>query len=334
MAREAPRGVSDANVQGHRRLVTRVSPTRGQGGPSRDPEWYDRVAMRLDPSILQAPAPGESDPLMDALRGDVRGDEHALFLGYYTEAGLARALETYGFLDLLRQRGFPLLRVRVEPLADSQPRLRIYGGDKESDLQVVLDLQARSGRWKPEDGDSADVHEVLFIDWLTLRDARRAFTPERPRLPGQDAPGLGVGWDVLMLLHQAAKRLGRDALVVWPDHLHNAALYGRHFRYHDPKQEGKLRALMDAVGGHPLAHASWAVEWGCLRDAHTGAPQTWPAFRGAQVLPLAGPLRARFRDPAYQRAAEAAHARASYAFDWRAFDARREEGRAKGEPGP
>ena len=290
--------------------------------------------MRLDPSILQAPAPGESDPLMDALRGDVRSDERSLFLGYYTEAGLARALEAYGFLDLLRARGLPLLRVRLEPIPDSQPRLRIYGGDKENDLHVVLDLQARSGRWKPDDGESAQVHDVLFIDWLTLRDQRRAFTPQRPRLPGQDAPGLGVGWDVLMLLHQAAKRLARDALVVWPDHLHNAALYGRHFRYHDPEQEGKLRALLDAVGDRPLAHASWAVEWGCLSDAATGAPLAWPAFRGAQVLPLSGPLRATLRSPDHERAAQATRASASYAFDWRAFEARWKEARAKGEPAP
>lgn len=299
---------------------------------TRGPRHYDRIAARIDPMALQSPAKDEDDAASLALRGDLKEDASRLFLGYYTRGGLERALEDYGFLDRLRAKGFSSLRLHLDVGgAGEPPRLRVTGRERTDDEHVLLDLIAHAGRWQDDEGV---VREALFIDWLTLRDPRAAFDPKRPRLPGQEYPGLGVGEPVLEMLRQAARRLTLDAVVAYPDRYHNAVLYGRRMRYHDPERQGRLEAMERDRGKHPLAHASWAVEWGLLRDERTGESVDWASMRGEMTLALSDELRARNATSKHAKRTRTVRENARYAFDWDGFEARLARARAEGEAHP
>lgn len=297
-------------------------------GSDHDPRWFERVASKLDPVALQSANDPEADA--EALLDDLGVKRADLFLDYYTTQGLTAALEAYGFLGKLAERGFANVRVLLARDApDEDVRVRIVG-DADGSTHLLLELRARRGRWKTSDGG---VFEALMIDWLTLRDPRAPFTAARPRLPGQQVPGLGLGRDVLEMLNQSARRLKLDALVAWPDHYHNAVLYAARLRYHDPALQGRLRAIVRAATGRSLADASWAIEWGCLLDDR-GKPVEWSSMRGEMALPLAEALAERFASTAYASVERAAAAACGYRFDWQAFDEKRAAARAAGEPHP
>lgn len=226
------------------------------------------------------------------------GERPQLFLGRYAQEDLDSRLAAHGFWDALARRGYPDARVALETQSGGHPRVRLLAG--EADLG---ELRAHQ--------DTFQERRVIVVDWIEARDPRASFTAERPRLPGQSAPGSGLGARLVALLASAAERTDAEGLLARPHYFHNAALYARAgFRFWDPAHEGALHALLRDLARVPLATASWAFEARRVQDAVTGAIVEWSSFASEQVLPVAPTLRARFEDDRYQRAVgEAAAAR-------------------------
>ncbi|HVF61836.1 MAG TPA: hypothetical protein VNJ70_18670 [Thermoanaerobaculia bacterium] len=108
------------------------------------------------------------------------------------------------------------------------------------------------------------------------------------------------------LLILAGERLQLDGLVFVPSHYHLASQGKRWLRFVDPAEEGRFRALQEALHGVPLAEATHAVESGRVVEAD-GAPFVWrPA---PMVLPLSAALRERVGGEEYEDRAAAAAAR-------------------------
>lgn len=209
----------------------------------------------------------------ELLLGDLRAAAESLFLGHYSEQELRDALAARGFWDALAARGFPDAQVSFEP-SPTGPRAVLRSGEAE-----LGELRASIAPWNGA--------RAIVIDWLEMRHPTAAFTRERPRLPGQNAPGLGLGRLMVELLVAAAKRVGAEAIVVRPQHYHNAVLYGRiGFRYADKARERRLRALARSLEGMTLPDASWAVERSAVLDPTTRAPVTWAHYAGDMVLPV------------------------------------------------
>ena len=154
-----------------------------------------------------------------------------------------------------------------------------------------------------------------------LANPRARFSAERPRLPGQEHPGLAIGWRVLALLFRVVERLKLDALVTVAEYVHNAELYARELPFLDPAHAGRLDAILDALRVREkltVAQASWAMEWGLVRDA-TGEVAHW---RGEAQLSIDEPsLAAWVLSPAYVDAAAAAR-RLELRLDRAGFDER------------
>ncbi len=204
------------------------------------------VASRLDPVEL-----GDNDWLSDndllASLGVPGSASHRRFLGYYTRHGLEYALTEYGYLPALRQMGFRDLQLSVE--AEEMPhRLRITA-EVVGDRPVLVDLSVSIQHLEPS-------FRVLFIEWLELRDPRLAFTRTRPKLPGQQAPGLGLAEETGMLMLRAAERLELDGVGFVPSHYHVAAMAGAGFEVIDPVRRGHFRALRSHLAEVPLRQAT------------------------------------------------------------------------------
>jgi hypothetical protein len=231
-------------------------------------------------------------------------------LGYYSLQGLELALERTGFLDRLRAQGFthPALEIDLDnPAGDT---LRIYNGRRG---ELLIELRVRIDRRAVPD------MALLRIEWLLLQNPRARFTPERPRLPGQSHPGLGMLPDVISLLVLVCDRLQLDGLLFVPAHYHTAAHGRKYLRFLDPVDEARLRALQAALNGLPLAEATVAVAAGRVIDAHTGRPFQWqPA---PMALPVTDRLRERIQSAEYER--QVAEAAPRFVFELRGIMAPR-----------
>lgn len=255
--------------------------------------------------------------LMRASWGDALGlDERALldkdagrrFLDFYGDEGIRVALERYGIEAALRRRGYDRFEVETRAADDRHTLLVHAHAAHPSGLRAdpvdpsaaqrgesarvrLIELVVRRDRLVPHEIAGLPkldgAFDVLTVDWLLLQDPLARFTRERPRLPGQQAPGLGIGERVLELLYRIVDRLRLEALVTVAEYAHNAILYARELPFFDPAPGGRLRALERALmqrEGLTLAQASWAVEWGCVRTADD-AVLRWKG--DAQLRPVA-----------------------------------------------
>lgn len=220
-------------------------------------------------------------------------------LGFYSRQGLELALERAGLLDRIRSLGFerPLLELDVDnPAGDT---VRLYGDPARKEL--LIEVRVRIDR------RSLPHLALLSIEWLLLQNPRATFTPDRPRLPGQTHPGLGMLHDIIALLVLVCDRLQLDGLIFVPSQFHVASHGRKTMRFLKPEDEGLYRAFERTFEGIPLADAAQAVVEDRIVDARTGEPNTWKPV--PMVFPVSEELRALVQGEEYERKVAAEMAR-------------------------
>ncbi len=230
------------------------------------------------------------------------GGAHRPFrlFGVFTRQQIELALERRGVLEKLRRLGFAHPSVMLDLDHPGGETVRVYG---DTDARAML----AEVRLSIDRRTIADL-VLLRVEWLLLQNPRAAFSAARPRLPGQDHPGLGMLREAVALLVAASERLQLDALLWVPAHYHIAvqSWYGGG-RFLDPRDEGLFRALAAVFVRVPLTAATLAIDQGRVLDAATGQPFTWHAL--PMVAPAADRLRQTLDGEDYAREAAAAAAR-------------------------
>ncbi len=257
---------------------------------------YRRLARRVHATDLTHEPVTEWTLTEQDLVGDLNpAAATTRLLGYYTKHGVELALERLGFFDRLRERGYQGLEVRIDVASRLGQTVRIVSPDNPR--EPLVELRAR------RDATTVRGLELLRVEWLELQDPRRSFSRDRPRLPGQKHPGLGLLRDVVALLVLVCERLGLDGIVFTPSHYHLAVQSRRHLRFLDPAVEARFRAVLRALHAHPLAEATRAVDEGRVIDEHSGEVFTW--IPAPMVIPVTERLRSLVQSEEYERAVAA-----------------------------
>lgn len=219
--------------------------------------------------------------------------------------GMEAAFERYGVAAKLRARGWRDLEVTIDPSDRSHQIIRVHA-QKSSDgprFLIVEVVVAKSSLPAPESMEPNDPLRLLLVEWLLLQDPSSPFSETRPRLPGQNHPGLGITAEVQALFVHAAKRLQLDGVLNRPAHYHTG-LFGREvFDFLDPRVEGRFSAMVEVLKELPVARASALVEKKALRLVDGTAVPWEPAD---YILPTGDRLLEYFRSPNYRRAVEEA----------------------------
>jgi hypothetical protein len=141
--------------------------------------------------------------------------------------------------------------------------------------------------------------EVLALEWLLLQDPRHRFTPDRPPLPGQDHPGLGLLRQTLGWLLELCEALELDGVYLRPSYYHVGVKVHEVGRFLDPAAEASFRALERALGPLGLRAASAAFGQRRVIDSATSTAVEWdPAV---MVLPSSRRLRDLVLGDEYER---------------------------------
>jgi hypothetical protein len=273
---------------------------------------YQQIYETLGREELQRGAPGlELLTPRDLLGGG------ELWLGFYTDAGLLCALERYGLLDALRRRGFEGFEVKTLCDDPEQQLFRLWSVRPACE-EPLIELLARRAIFTPPQEWGGRPVDVLQIEWLQLQDPLADFDDERPPLPGQRLPGLGVGRRVFELLRNICRRLGLSGIITTPAFMHNAIFYGQELVFVDPGAQGRFlaqcRDILPQVG-HQVGAASWALRWGLV---HEDGPieEHVAQWQHAPMLGTVGPaLRGWSRAPWYRERSEAAQSALTFHVD-------------------
>jgi hypothetical protein len=222
---------------------------------------FSRIARQISPHLLGETELTAAD--MDEALGLGRGGGPRLLLGYYTAHGVEYALHHYGILEQLQRIGYRNLRVEIDP-ASLGDRVRLLGwadGTEHLLVEEVLERRPVAGR------------DALFVHWLSLRNPRAQFSERRPRLPGQEVPGLGMAREFGELLSRIAKRLSLAGVAYRPAHYHTA-YQGRHqMAFVDPARQGRFEALIRDTAGISVLETTTALDRGRVRM--NGEPYAW-----------------------------------------------------------
>jgi acetoin utilization deacetylase AcuC-like enzyme len=222
------------------------------------------------------------------------------FLGYFSRHGVELFLERAGVLPQLRARGFRTLRVALD--GREGQTLRILSEDRPDEL--LVELRAERSR------SAVTGMEVVAVEWLLLQNPREPFSERRPRLPGQQHPGLGLLRDFMGWLVAVCEAHRLDGVFFVAAHYHIAMQSRRLVRPLHPGDEARLRATAAALQGVPLPEATAAVEEGRIVDGVTGRPVEWRPV--ATVLPVSERLLALVSGPEYEAAVAAGAAGLAY----------------------
>jgi hypothetical protein len=155
---------------------------------------------------------------------------------------------------------------------------------------------------------------VIVIFWAREQDPTARFVADRPRLPLQDHPGLGVLKRVFRIGARIAAEMEKDGLAAYPKFPHDAIIFfrSRLFMFLHGEEQGKLEAMWRDLGHLGLRDFSLAVSAGAAHD-EAGRVVRWQP--GLQVCPLSDVLREHFNSNAYADAVMNARTRAHYRHD-------------------
>lgn len=258
--------------------------------PETDPT--EQSALCQDDLIADLELHGESDRL----------------LGRFTAEEVRAALSENGVIAQLATRGYYSPRVIIRSIDRYRQSVRLLSSldAPEDDKHLLCDLRVFDS-WlrtdSPVTGTPLEI-DALVIDWLCFQDPNASFTPDRPRLPGQRFPGLGIMRPSMRAILGMAADVGKEAVVSIPEYYHNALLYRPEFRFFDPAVEGLFLSLEKFLAPLALADASGAVATGQIWDAAANSQFAWKPYE--QILPLAPRIADYFRSPEYRRLVEQA----------------------------
>jgi hypothetical protein len=227
-----------------------------------------RAFIDLTPLDLAAESPGEAP----------------VFLNRFDTAALRRELTEAGVLEGLAARGYGDVDLRIQVEEGEHRLVVVPRGGRTTLIDLRLAEATLLLRALEPAATDAGVLSVLSIHWLSMQDPRGSFTPERPRLPGQRYPGLGLTRELIQRIHQWAAAWGKDALVNFPEYFHNAIFYSAAYRFASPVREGRFQALRRDLASLSVAVASRAVDAGRVVDAGTGRAFAWET--GEMLSPL------------------------------------------------
>jgi acetoin utilization deacetylase AcuC-like enzyme len=240
------------------------------GSPRRQiPQALDPVALRfaqvsgrLEPARLY----GDLALTAEDHEGELGGIPHqrrGRLLDFYSAEGIEYGLHQLGILGTIERLGYTGLRVVVDKASEGD-RVRLLGRAAGQDQVLIECVLGRH---------HLDSRDLLYLHWLTLRHPRARFEERRPKLPGQEVPGLGVGREIYEALTRIAARLNLAGLALRPAWYHVAFLGRRRFQFHDPAREAEFRAMVRDLGELPLKDVSHAAATGVLLK--DGQPYRW-----------------------------------------------------------
>ena len=259
------------------------------------------------------------------------------FLGLYDEKRLSDMLKKAGMAEILSRRGYRNFRVHVARQDNYTSRLYVDSADSSDDSARLIELIMREGVFRPKRSfvpgfDFREGLSMLLIEWLALQDPKASFTPDKPRLPGQEYPGLGGLKNMQKLLYTFGRDLGKDAIIDIPEYFHAAVIYSRMYSeiysrmysFFSPVDAGTLQAIMRDFKDIPLADVSFAVAFDCLLNAHTGERFQWKPSE--QIYPISERLNRYFEQKEYKEILENTMNGLSFTMDWERYRQLKEKG--------
>ncbi|MCK4295378.1 MAG: hypothetical protein KAW56_05370 [Candidatus Marinimicrobia bacterium] len=223
-------------------------------------------------------------------------------MGVFSKKGIIKILEVFGFIKLLEDIGLFNIDIEIDTNDPHIHRLYAYTGT-HSPENKICELVFKQAQLHLKEGILPNFPNrklnLLQIEWLLLQNPKMDFNPERPPLPGQSHPGLGLGDRLMELLIIMTRRLRLEGMVNKPNFLHTAFMFTKEFVFTNPNNQAVLYAIRkDLLSDYSFYTVAWATYFNCILNTDDKTPFLWePDYL---ILPLTKDLIKYFRSKEYQ----------------------------------
>jgi hypothetical protein len=240
-----------------------------------------------------------------------------LFLRRFDTNALYEMLTQIHLIPHLEGIGFSNIKIGIHADENDINYLNLYH-KKIAPGNILLELRVSESKFLPDRKYFADgrqeSYDMILIEWLIAQDPTRHFSYERPQLPGQSRPGLGILGYCFQLMQKIAGEIKKDGFLDIPDHIHGAIMYAKKFKFFDPAHEGILRALMRDLRGYSLSDISWGIITQSIIEVYRNEPQSYDPTE--QVFCLSERLKNYFQSVYYKTVLHKYYKRQHYRFDY------------------
>ena len=248
-----------------------------------------------------------------------------LFLRNFTADDLYAVMKRVKLIDHLEAMGFESLKVEIDVDDSFVHYLKLYYKSVDPDL-ILLDLRLSESRFVPDkkffEDQSQHVYDMIVIEWLSAQNPLHKFNGNKPQLPGQKKPGLGILNFCFEMMYIVAREIIKDGFLDIPDHMHGAIMYSKKFKFFNPTHEGILRAIMRDLSGYSLADISWGILTKTIIEEYKNLPQEYAPSE--QVFYVSDRMRDYFHSKKYLSVYNKYYKRKHYHFDYEEMLRRRE----------
>jgi hypothetical protein len=232
---------------------------------------------------------------------DVSDRASPYFLGYYSPDGIRYALESYGFFKILKEKGYDNIQFSINTRDPYKQQVTVHYDTKDPE-HLLVELVVKKKHITIYPPFPAQIYgrnfEVIAVEWLCMQNPKGQYTSDKPKLPGQKYPGLGLGYMTMDILVIMCGRLRTAGLLNRPDHFHNAHIYSSQFRYVEPVHEAKRQAIVrDLLPDYSLPEISWAIDLQCITE--NAKDFKWEG--NDQIIPIDRDLKEYFNGKSYKQ---------------------------------
>ena len=241
-----------------------------------------------------------------------------LFLKRFKEEDIYFIMKRIGLLRHLKRMGFKNLLVEIDVDDAAINYMKVYWEEKIPSKQLI-DLRVSESTFLPDSKyfpPNANIlpYNMIKIEWLSAKHPLNEFNDNKPQLPGQANPGLGVLKFCFRVLYIIAKLVYKDGFIDIPTHMHGAIMYSKKFKFFDPVHEGMIRAIIRDLKGYSLSDISWGILTGTIVDLGKSKPVTYDP--GPQIHYVSRRMKKYFRSKKYRQTRNIYYKKKRYHFDY------------------
>ncbi len=243
------------------------------------------------------------------------------FLEVFSKQGLMNLLNKFHLLEVLNKKGLDNISTELDTSDSRIHRMYIYTGEQKP-ANIICELVARKSPQNFSEEINPGLHNctsnILQIEWLLLQNPKKVFAQDRPRLPGQSRPGLGLGRNFLELMIIMANFLSLDGITNKPHFFHTAFMFTKEFIFVNPEKQAIIEMICkDLLPKYPFYNISWAANFNCIVNTKTNEPFTWEP--DVLILPLKKKLVKYFHSREYKKTVHLKRNNYSFAIDFDKF---------------
>jgi hypothetical protein len=248
-----------------------------------------------------------------------------LFLRNFTADDLFAIMKRVKLIAHLEAKGFNDLRVGIDVDDSYIHYLKLYFKNIDPD-SILLDLRLSESRFVPDkkffEDQSQHVFDMIVIEWLSAQNPFHKFDGDKPQLPGQRKPGLGILNYCFDMMYIVAREIIKDGFLDIPDHMHGAIMYSKKFKFFNPTHEGILRAIMRDLSKYSLADISWGIITKTVVEEYKNEPQVYAPSE--QIFYVSDRMRDYFHSKKYLSVYNKYYKRKHYRFEYEEMLRRRQ----------